>query len=113
VSEQYYRNVQALCDKLGIPNPIQEEDVKIFSLKIYQITSSVPIEIVGTEKNRASRVFLQEEFQNAKEGLLLSAFKSKAADFFAEFWCDAEEVGRPLLVALKNPLSHLVEIQWK
>lgn len=111
----YHDNVQAMCDRLGISNDpkIRDEDVKIYSIKIHQIGLSTPIEVIGTDTNRASRVYLQEIFCGKDEGFLNADFKQKAATFFAELWEDAEKAGRPLLIALKNPFSYLIEIRWK
>jgi hypothetical protein len=115
MSEQYRKNVQAMCDRIGISNDpkIRDEDVKIYSVKIYQIGLPGPIEIMGVDTNRASRVYLQEVFCGKDEGFLSADFKQKAAAFFAELWEDAESAGRPLLIALKNPFSYLIKIQWK
>jgi hypothetical protein len=58
--EQYRQNVQRLCEKLGVPNPIPEEVLTIEAL----IFGDVPgfdgvFRVEATDMNRAGRLFYQ------------------------------------------------------
>lgn len=114
MSEQYRKNVQAMCDRLGLPNPIREEDVALDRMIFYTGNTAV-YTIHGTEMNRAGRMFLQEKFsgEGYRSGnvFLSEKFSEVAAIHFAELWLDAEEVGRSLVLAIKK--SHMIHLNWK
>ena len=113
MSEQYRKNVQALCDRLGFPNPIREEDLIVWD--VYFRVGDKEVAVMGTPWNRAGRLFLQDQlnfigkFSNFVE--VRKSDRKKAADFFAENWLDAEEKGRQMLIAFKRATG--VRIHWK
>jgi hypothetical protein len=112
MSEQYRKNVQALCERLGLPNPIREEDLMIARLSFYSRFSVIHID--ATEMNRAGRLFFQERFKEQKyQGSiqLTTPLRQEAAEFFAENWQDAEEKGRKMLITIKHA-RHFI-IKWK
>ena len=110
----YRDNVQALCDRLGLPNPIREEDVLISSVRLL-VTRQKAKMISLTNMNRAGMVFLQEQFSVG--GLQIESvgigetFKKRAREHFAELWDDAEEKKRTLIMALKPAVW--AEIEWQ
>lgn len=111
MSEQYRKNVQALCDRLSIKNPIDEEDLTIAAVS-FEIDGNW-VRIEGTDMNRAGRLFFQSIYccvPGARERIIAIVLRS-ASDFFAKNWMDAEEVGRPMLVALKK--ATYVTFDWK
>jgi hypothetical protein len=112
MSEQYRKNVQAMCDRLGLPNPIREEDLMVTRLSFFSRLSVIHID--GTDMNRAGRLFFQEHFSEKKYPgtiQLTEPLRLAAADFFAENWRDAEEKGRQMLIAIKS--ARRFKIHWK
>ncbi len=106
----YRENVQALCEKLGIPNPIREEDLLISAISFY--IEDEPLRIEGTEMNRAGRLFFQQLSQGVVDFHVPQPWDIAAAEkFFAENWIDAETVGRPMLVAFKK--ANVIEYHHK
>lgn len=101
----YRDNVQKLCDELNIANPIQEEDVRV---KAVELWDGSKWQMFGaTDMNRAGRLFFQffETFGRVQPGgvfLIDQKFIMLASLFFAENWDDAEKIGRPMLLALKS-----------
>lgn len=116
MSEQYRKNVQAMCDRLGVSNNprIDEDDVAIDRMIFYCGNTAV-YTIHGTDMNRAGRLFLQEKFSGTgyrvHQVMLSEKFADHAAIHFAELWLDAEEKGRALILAIKN--SHRIILNWK
>ena len=110
----YRDNVQAMCDRLGLPNPICEDDVKISGILFYQAGSKY-IMIRGDKMNKAGRVFFQEKFSGPDFRVnsvdISTKFKEAAALHFAELWSDAEVAGRSMLVAFKGARN--LELRWK
>ncbi len=112
MSEQYRKNVQAMCDRLGLANPIQEKDLSIARISFYSWFSVIHID--GTDMNRSGRLFFQERFGEKKYTgtiQITETLRLEASKFFAENWIDATEKGRKMLVALKS--SQRFKIQWK
>jgi hypothetical protein len=112
----YRHNVQRLCDRLGIDNPIQEKDVKVVSLS-FLINGEWHL-IPDTDMNRAGRLFFQDWFwAKFASGIILEhhyvddLLESTAKTHFKDLWDDAEEKGRALISALKQ--SSAVRIHWK
>ena len=110
----YLGNVQAMCDKMGIPNPIREKDLRIAAICFK--TDQGWIRIEGTRNNRAGRLFFQYYFGDNNriieaEDEVNDQVLEFAARHFAENWKDAEKAGRPMLRALKKA-SHF-KIFWK
>lgn len=114
MSEQYRKNVQAMCDRLGISNPIHDIDVRIRSVVIERSGLPRTQQIKSTDMNRAGMVFLQEQFSKAElvvcEALLRNSFQKKAEAHFAELWLDAREKNRTLIMALKG--AWRIKIDW-
>ena len=110
----YRSNVQAMCDRLKLPNPISEDDVKINRILFYQPGSKF-IMICGDEMNRAGRLFFQEKFSGPDFRVnsvdISTEFKESAALHFAELWDDAEEAGRKLICAFKG--ARYLNLRWK
>lgn len=109
----YRDNVQAAADKRGIPNPLQESDLAIASLTFWGDDGPNPI--VGTDMNRAGRLFFQimaEELPRMAESLPGSLdcdryLREEAAKFFAERF----ENPTPIFVAIRT--SKKVDLGWK
>jgi hypothetical protein len=97
----YRENVQALCDRLGLSNPIREEDLKIESISF--LIGGEWQRIQGSDMNRAGRLFFQYYF-SGKSGYKYTNrhLLHRASIHFAENWIDAEVAGRKMLIALKN-----------
>lgn len=112
MSEQYRKNVQAMCDRLGLPNPIQENDIVIQAITFYSKDQEKRIE--GTDMNCAGRLFFQDRLlpNRYKSRLAIDSLLIKAAqNFFAENWNDAEENGRQMLIAIKSARRY--KVHWK
>lgn len=114
MSKQYRRNVQAMCDRLGLPNPVREDDVFIDRIIFYFRNTAVAT-VHGTKMNQAGRLFLQEKFSGpgyrADKVSISKKFNEIAAAHFAELWLDADEKGRSLILAIKR--SDLIILNWK
>lgn len=112
MSEQYLKNVQAMCDRLGLPNPINEDDLQIKSISFYTATRVNWIE--GTDMNRAGRLFFQEQMGVSRSSgpiAITESLRASAASFFAENWHDAQEKGRKMLIAFHG--ASRFRIDWK
>jgi hypothetical protein len=111
---QYYDNIAAMCQRLGINNPVQEVDVKIESL-IFLFGNQCEVTVRGSELNRAGRIYFQELFcletHRINSVNINDCFKRNAAKHFAEFWNDAEEKNRILILELKR--ADRILIRWK
>ena len=114
----YRDNVQALCDEHGIDNkPIKEEDLVVKSLRFW--VDGTGLFIPGTDMNRAGRLFFQAHLPPGQVTVCLknevtnepSVFCNLAKSHFAEYWDDAEEVGRSMITAMKRAAE--VEVHWK
>ncbi|MEN9920505.1 MAG: hypothetical protein RL538_398 [Candidatus Parcubacteria bacterium] len=109
----YRENVQALCDHIGVANPIQEDVLTLEAITFHSVDSSTA-RIEGTDMNRAGRLFFQD-YTGGKQWIppmkISKEFHEYAAQFFAENWLDAETAGRTMLTAFKNA-TH-VEYHWK
>ncbi len=96
-----------MCDRLGLSNPIREEDIHIARIVFMAPYGKTTI-IYGTDMNRAGRLFFQEKFSGPDfrvNSVDISAeFREKAREHFAELWDDAEEAGRTLIVAFKTAI---------
>jgi hypothetical protein len=112
MSEQYRENVQKLCKRLSLSNPICEEALFIRALTFY--TRDRVIRIDGTEMNRAGRLFFQERLATDKAMVsvqISTTLTEAVAEFFAENWHDADEKGRAMLIAFKQ--AYRFRIHWK
>lgn len=108
----YRENVQKMCDEIDIKNPIDESDLKV---------TGVSFKIDGrwkcfgeTEMNRAGRLFFQYQYWRSTFGYMKNIPESlleAGKEFFSENWDDAEEMGRPMLVAFKK--ATYLQIHWK
>lgn len=115
---KFKEHVAALCDKVGIINPVQEADLKVMSLRFW--TDDKSITIAGTDMNRASRLFFQDLVPE-KWRINLStqsyitcdaAFTDRFTEFFAEVLDHEPGTGvHPLLDAART--ATMVEIFWK
>ncbi len=118
----YHENVQAMCIKHRIPNPIREEDLMVATVSFLVDGSWIRIE--GTPMNRAGRLFFQDfvrKLANENATVLTKNSRSKRGStvraqlaakwHFAENWLDAEEKGRAMLIAFKKA-THIT-IHWK
>lgn len=112
MSEQYYQNVKALCDRLGISNPICEDDLKITAISFR--VDDTWVRVAETKWNRAGRLFFQNRFGDRKytgSVQITGPLRLEASKFFAENWLDAEENGRTMLIAFKQATRF--KIHWK
>ena len=110
----YREKVQAMCERLGITNPIQEEDLEISAIA-FKVQGNI-VQISATEMNRAGRLFFQFLLGGinkwpGREEEIKPHMLSAGREYFAENWDDAEEKARPMLIAFKQA-SHL-RIIWK
>lgn len=119
----YDENVQAMCDELGIVNPIREEDLAVKAVSFLVKGDWVRIE--GTNMNRAGRLFFQKwskkhhtkasvhTWNDDLENCLISmhALNVFATKHFAGHWKDAEKQGRKMLTAFKH--AQAVTVHWK
>ena len=118
----YRENVQTMCSKHRISNPIREEDLTIAAVSF--LVDGNWIRIDGTEMNRAGRLFFQDfvrKLTNENATVLTKNGQSKRGStvraqlaakwHFAENWEDAEEKGRAMLIVFKKA-THIT-IHWK
>lgn len=118
----YRENVQAMCDKLGIANPIREEDLTVKAVSFLVYGDWVRIE--GTDMNRAGRLFIQFHVEKFRGGMAFvivqghagvmgstQMYQRWAEKHFDEIWLDAEEKGRAFLAALKK--AKAITVHWK
>lgn len=116
----YRQRVQAMCTLQGIPNPIQEADliVKTLSFRV----DKKWVKIVGTDMNRAGRLFFQHCYlcslkpiasqpRKKMSGVTADGLHLIGKKHFGELWDDAEEQGRSLLTAFKA--ADYVEVHFK
>lgn len=120
----YSDRVQAMCDQLDIPNPIQEDDLRVKSLT-FTIRGAGWAVIEGTDMNRAGRLFFQfhvdERYAHHNDDdsgkitqlgtAAVDRLKVSAQEHFGEMWDDAEEKGRLMLAAFKQAIA--LEVHWK
>lgn len=113
MSEQYRKNVQALCDDLNIPNPVQEGAIWIKAISF--MTKGRWKKITATDMNRAGFLFFQDIYRIPKGDVfgfrVTMTLKFAAESFFAENWRDAEEKGRPLLTAFKQATDFKIHLK--
>ena len=109
----YRSNVQALCDKLKLPNPVREEDIRIESVKFFNHLQIGPktISVQGSEMNRAGRLFIQTVITGDR-GFIDQNLQVRAQRFFTpELWDDCGPEKRPLVFGFK--ISNWIEIFFK
>lgn len=119
MSDTGYRNrVQVMCDTLGIPNPIQEDDLTVSGLAFFPPGGDEWIDVYGTDMNRAGRLFFQMHVdRNGREphttlgGEEVEELKTLGEKHFRDMWHDAEEKDRQMLTNFKT--ADLIEIHWK
>ena len=103
----YRDNVQTLCDKLGLPNPICEEDLEI-SMLTFRDNREGPgrlkfYDVEANDMNRAGRLFLQSSPAFTSENFYLGAMRREAAEFFTPaLWDDCSSEKRPLVWGIKT-----------
>ena len=108
----YRDNVQALCDRLDINNPIDESDLKVAALSL--MINGEWLHIPGTQWNRAGRLFFEHQFPNSEKlgaFTLYSNNQRRGQEFFEENWLDPEEMNRQMLIAFKQ--ASRVLLHWK
>jgi hypothetical protein len=105
----YRDNVQKLCDRLGLINPIHEEDLTI--AKVTFVTSQTTYEVPGTHMNRAGRLFLQSHADGAL-GIQMRPLRAEAEQFFTPtLWDDCSPEHRGLIHGIKT--SDLALLTYK
>ncbi|MES2931636.1 MAG: hypothetical protein V4682_02970 [Patescibacteria group bacterium] len=101
-----------MADRLRIPNPLQENDIKILSLT-FDTVDGGEIVIEATNMNLAGRLFFQDAFSGpgfrACEVEFFEPFFKRAEEYFAELWHD--RANRALLSAFS--VASYVVIDWK
>lgn len=108
----YKDNVQSLCDRYGLVNPIREEDLTISRLTFCSSKDpSKTHEVEATDMNRAGRLFVQFE-TDSPHTLSLESIRTKAAEFFtSELWDDCSLEKRALIFGIK--MYDTVRITYK
>lgn len=105
----YRDNVNALCHRLSVSNPIEENILK-FSLFVFDIDGK-SFQVEATEMNRAGRLYLQDRLaERNKERILIldKAEKWMAQIFFtSEMWGDCSPERRTLIYGIKTARSVL------
>ncbi|HVM58753.1 MAG TPA: hypothetical protein VMT80_00235 [Candidatus Paceibacterota bacterium] len=119
--EQYKTNVQALCAKRGIGNPIQEHDLQIAAVG-FRDNMAGTVWVHQTEMNRAGRLFVEEllaerrKQQQSLQNILpvaLEPLRAKIRDFFTdELWNDSGPDKRTLVFHLKTA-DTIARVQYK
>lgn len=112
----YRDNVAAMAARLGLENPLREEDIRIKRLTFFDvIPSGDDIVIDATDMNRAGRLFIQDACSGggirATTVEFSDEFVERAKAHFAELWDDVGTGKRPLLEAIS--LARGVDISWK
>ena len=108
----YRDNVQALCDKHEIPNPIQEKDLDIAAINFMHTGTGGQIRIPATDMNRGARLFFEDIFPHEDEEIQIDdALCERVKEYFAELYSDVGEGKRPLLDAFH--FSDRMRIEWK
>lgn len=96
----YCDNVQALCDTLGLQNPIREEDLTIDKMTF--VTSETTHDVSATDLNRGGRLFLQFHADEAT-GIQLRPLRAEAQQFFTPaLWDDCTPKNRSLIWGIQN-----------
>ena len=103
--EQFNRNRAALAKRMGVPEKILPEHVKIAALTFFKGAEKIAT-IQCSTRNTGGMLFFEEQFTTAI-GLyhsrnLTDAFLRVARLHFAEFWDDAEQMQRPIILATKR-----------
>lgn len=95
----YRDNVQDLCDRLKIKNPIEEQDLLI--LRVIFTISDRPHEVAATPMNRAGRLFLESRASGVTK-LHLRHLRADAEKFFtSELWDTCTTTNRSLVFGIK------------
>lgn len=82
----YRENVQALCDELGILNPIEERDLKIRYLR-FTNPDGLDKTIEATDMNRAGRLFFQKVAGSRASSMTCDdELRERGRVFFSERW---------------------------
>lgn len=104
----YRDNVDELCAKLGIHNPINERDVEVEEV-LFFFDGPPALSVPRTDMNKAGRLFMQCEseghlFANrAKIVPLTEVLKARAAEFFTpELWDDCTREKRTLVYGIRH-----------
>lgn len=108
----YRDNVQALCDKRRVPNPIREIDLGIAAINFMSTRTGTEVRISATDMNRGARLFFEDAFpENETEIEIDDALRARAKEYFAELYADVGEGKRALLDAFH--FSDRMQIEWK
>jgi hypothetical protein len=105
----YRDNVQALCDTLGIPNPVREEDLSIQSVLFHGVMGFPNgFRVDATEMNRAGRLYLEQMMRGHAPNHLprlnhsTLVWKERYAEFFTlNLWNDCGPERRTLVYGMK------------
>lgn len=105
--EQYKDNLKELRDRLRIPDPIQEEHIRVRRI-VFTYDSpkeGEPTELVvgATDTNREECLFIEDLAFFAERLVLDQDVRRKAVKFFTlELWGDCSLDKRPLIYGLKT-----------
>jgi len=103
----FHENVWELCERLGVRNPIREEDLTI--AKMTFVTPDATHEVLATSMNRTGRLFLQSHADEAV-GIQLQPLQSEAQQFFTStLWNDCTPQRQALIWGIKNAVLVLIE----
>lgn len=116
----YRDRVHAMCNALGIANPIREEDLTVKAVSFW--VNGDWVNIAGTDMNRAGRLFFQYCYtcslkpissvpRKTMSGVTADGLHTIGKSHFGEFWDDAEEKGRSLIAAFKA--ADYVKVHFK
>lgn len=111
---QYPETIADLAGRLGLENPLRENDLQIEALVFEAVEPGMrTVTVKASDKNRGGRLFIEHQAtlsaHRADELPLTPGLKQAAAEFFAPIWDDGIE--RQLLDALRN--GKRVTIIWK
>lgn len=113
----YRDHVHALCSQRKIPNPIQEENLRIAALLFYDEGNGFMFAVAATEMNRAGRLFVEQALCPRKSisSVVVSSLNRIRADaerfFTPELWEDCGPDKRQLVYGLKTAAT--VKIIYK
>jgi hypothetical protein len=105
----YRDNITELAARLGISNNpgLREVDIKIAEM-YFTTLSGDTVEITATDMNRGGRMFFQSLMENGSNKIVIvDAFRSKAAKFFAELWEPNPVPGKRKLLDAIRASSHV------
>jgi hypothetical protein len=100
-------NIAALCENMGVRNPIREDEVKVKVVVFYfygnKPSNSKVLRVRGTDMNLAGRLFLQSKALGGTTIIQLKLIRPEAAEHFTSvLWDDCSPEKRTIVFGCKE-----------